>query len=92
MKKHEKKKHKKEEEIIEKIEEEKKEEEKQVFQPEHQEKLECPFCMKKYKSQIWLDKHIAKEHGNEEYPEPELRHEKHEKHKKMNPYDRFKND
>ena len=48
--------------------------------------------MKKYKSQVWLEKHIAKEHGNEEYPEPELRHEKHEKHKKMNPYDRFKND
>ena len=69
MKKHEKKIHKKEEEVIEKIEEEQKEAEKQVFQqeiqPEHKEKLECPFCMKKYKSQVWLDKHIEKEHKNE---------------------------
>ena len=54
-----KKTHKNEEEVIEKIEEEKKEDE-QLFESEYQEKLECPFCMKKYKSQVWLDKHIAK--------------------------------
>ena len=89
MKKHEKKKHKKEEEVIEKIEEEKKEE-KQLFKPEHQEKLECPFCMKKYKSQTWLDKHIAEKHAHEQFTEPEVRHEKHEKNKKMNPHDRTK--
>ena len=42
--------------------------------------------MKKYKSQTWLDKHIAEKHGNEEYPEPELHHKKHERHKKTNPH------
>ena len=55
----------------------------------YHEKLECPFCMKKYKSQIWLDKHIEEKHGNEEYTEPELRHEKHERHKKTNSYNLF---
>jgi len=29
-----------------------------------------------------LNKHIAEKHANEEYPEPELCHEKHEKHEK----------